>query len=190
MKNLFIIFFFTIGIVYASGDQAHNTEWDQCYPKTAEFVFLKNKSLAAFPPHLFYMRKLKSLTLSNNSLSEIPMAIGIISSLKELFLDHNELTALPDSFSKLKKLTTLDISHNKFTELPAAVIILTRPFRDDAPLNMFHLVAPGKNNELRSYAKEIKLKKLSFSDNPLTFIPAHLQEYPYAQESAECCAIQ
>ena len=82
------------------------------------FFSFNNFVLAEYPKFIDNFINLKSLSLRKTKLKVLPESIGKLVKLKELYLCENELENLPDSITNLKDLILLRLDRNNLSKLP------------------------------------------------------------------------
>ena len=89
---------------------------------------LRATSTTFHTPSIFFISKETFRTVGGSAsrLAALPPAIGRLSRLRELHLRNNALGTLPDSIVELRELRYLDLRGNPLTHLPDAIATLPR----------------------------------------------------------------
>lgn len=162
--------------------------------KVSELSLADNR-LAAVPPQLGQMAKLRRLSLERNRLQSIPVDL-MPSSLEKLQIGDNQLACLSDSFfARLNKLEELSAESNQLSSLPTRgghnglgslkVLRLDRNRLTELPCELLGFMSGLMRLELRgnrltglpeSIGQLARLELLEVSGNPLTSLPRTLSQ--------------
>jgi Leucine-rich repeat (LRR) protein len=151
---------------------------------------LDSVPLAAFPPQVFEMSRLRQLSLAHTGLRGLPDSLRRLSGLTSLNLEGNGLDSVPSVVPGLAGLTTLRIGHNPLDSLPAGLSALTRLEQlyvggaglDSLPAWISGLprleVVHAYSNRLTALPDSIgrltNLKVLALGDNRIASLPSSL----------------
>jgi len=152
-------------------------------PAGLENLTLRKCKLAAVPPVVFALKKLRFLDLIGNPLKHLPNDIGKPKALSLLYLNRCKLDELPPRLGSLRKLERLELAHNRLSELPPSLAQLSALVELNLDDNRFESM-PEVLGELRSLthlhfrknhltalsdavARLDKLERLQLTNNPL-----------------------